>query len=56
MICNRKQGNYSDRRICEMLTLIPCNINCFVSSLPRFENSLYTKHVLAYRMKWDIYA
>jgi hypothetical protein len=41
IICNSKQGHYSDRRICEIMTLneIPYNpaTSIFLSSWPRFE-------------------
>ena len=36
-------------------SLQPCNINLFVSSLPRFEKPSYAKHALAYRINWEIY-
>jgi hypothetical protein len=42
-ICNRKQGHYSDRRICKMAILKELQHRFFVSSLPRFEEVFICK-------------
>jgi hypothetical protein len=58
IICDRKQGHYSDRRICEMVTLNEIHYNSttfFVSSLPRLKYLIPKKNALAYRIDWEIY-
>jgi hypothetical protein len=36
-------------------SLYRCNINFFVSCLPHFEKSSYTKYALAYQINWKMY-
>jgi hypothetical protein len=50
IICNRKQGHYNDRRICEMMTLneIHCNpaTSTFLSVVCLVLKSLHTRNSL----------
>jgi hypothetical protein len=58
-IRNRKQGHYSDRRICEMIMLNEIRYNpaksAFVSSWSRFEK-FTLEQALAYRISLEIIA
>jgi hypothetical protein len=49
IICNRKQGHYNDRGICEMMTLNkirynPAKLSFLFSSWNRFEKFSYDEH------------